>query len=246
MASITFGGVGLSTYNLTILKLPLAFQVMADSYQLYDKAYASQGKAQAKALEMDAIITGNTAGDLKDNYDAIIAVLNTRDDASLVFDRFLDRYWTARFEQINGNFRNLSWTGTIRFIVYDPMAFDVGEEDTDYPVNADPKTIPEVTGGTALISPVYTLTAGENLVGVTILVENVTRDEELSWVGDLALGEELMIDTEHWLVEKEGVASMATVTGQFPLLNPNVSNSIKITGFSNTGSLNIKYRNRYA
>jgi len=106
-------------------------------------------------------------------------------------------------------------------------------------------TVVETTGSTASIEPVYTLTAGENLVAVTIKLANVTTDEELQWTGSLANGEVLEIDVPNWIVNKEGAASMATVTGQFPRLAPGAANTLTVTGFSTTGTLNITYRNRF-
>ena len=127
----------------------------------------------------------------------------------------------------------------------DPMAYDNNEEDNNYDINADPKTITETTGGTGRIEPVYTLTAGEALTDVTITLENLNTEEALIWEGSLADTEVLVIDTVRWIVEKEGVASMVNMSGQFPRLVANQANSIKVTGFSTTGSLNIKYRDRY-
>ena len=83
------------------------------------------------------------------------------------------------------------------------------------------------------------------LADVTIKVECVEAGEELQWTGSLANTEVLVIDVPGWRVRKEGTASMATVTGQFPRLLPASDNQIKVTGFSTTGTLNITYRARY-
>ena len=102
----------------------------------------------------------------------------------------------------------------------------------------------EAVGGTGLVNPVYTLVAGETLSAITLKVENVTTDEELQWTGSLVDTDEIEIDVENWIVKKNSVADMATVTGQFPRLTPG-NNSIKVTAFSTTGTMNIKYRDTY-
>jgi len=133
----------------------------------------------------------------------------------------------------------------LSFICPDPLGYSSSETSSDHNINADPKTVTETTGGTAYIEPVYTLTAGEALNDVTIKVENTDTGEELQWQGSLANGEKLEIDVGLWIVKKEGVASMADMSGKFPRLLPGFANSIKVTGFGSLGSLNIKYRNTY-
>jgi phage-related protein len=98
-------------------------------------------------------------------------------------------------------------------------------------------------GGTAITLPVWTLTAGETLSDVTIKLENVTTGEELQWTGSLVDEDELEIDCKYWTVKKNGTADM-NITGEFPRLAVG-ANSIKVTGLSTTGTLNITYRDAY-
>lgn len=166
----------------------------------------------------------------------------------LILDLPSDRYYMAKVaRKIEYEFIGSKLAlSTIVFICPDPLGYSTTLTESNHPLTGtDPKTVNESVGGTGYIEPVYTLTAGEVLTDVTIKVENIEGDEELQWIGSVGNGKKLEIDVANWMVKNDGVASMATVTGRFPRLKPNATNSIKVTGFSNTGSLNIKYRDTY-
>ena len=114
----------------------------------------------------------------------------------------------------------------------------------EYNIDADPKTVQPTVLGTSRVEPVYTLTAGELLTDITLKVENTGTAMELVWEGTILDGKDLEIDVANWHVTNNAMASMATVSGEFPYLNLGV-NSIKVTGFSTTGSVDIVYRKRY-
>jgi len=54
------------------------------------------------------------------------------------------------------------------------------------------------------------------LTAVTIKVENVTTDEELQFIGTVANGKALVINTATWVVTNDGTEDMADVTGKSP------------------------------
>jgi len=191
-------------------------------------------------------VTALTSAALITDMDAIKLALNSREDEELSLDIYSDRYWLARFNAMFGNFSSpLSWDGTVRFICHDPMAYGNSAIDTAHTLDVeDPKTVVETTGGTGMIKPVYTLTAGEAIGEGDIKIENTDTEEELIWTGAVGNGNDLVIDAEHWLVTNNAVADM-TVSGQFPRLLPGQANDIKVTGFGILGSMKIAYRNRY-
>lgn len=241
---LSFNGIDLNDYNLIVVNRNLPVNQRADYTQLKDRAYAGGSKLSPKMITLDVKITGDDTSDLESNIDSIRATLNSQVDGDLILDALPDRYWTARFESLEGQFNGPRlWEGQLVFMCYDPLAFAVSGEDDNYSVDDDPKTIVVAVAGTGFALPVFTLTAGEGLTDVEITVENLTTDEALTWSGSMGNGEVLEIDTDAWTVKLEGTDDMA-ISGQFPRLQPG-NNSIRITGFSNTGSLNIKYRARY-
>jgi predicted phage tail component-like protein len=212
--------------------------------QLQDYALIGGYKRNALGLKIKVVIQGTNAADVISNLDNVKKTLVSEEEKELILDSISTRYWNARLESLDGDFvANTAWQGTITFLCPDPLAYSTTETSSDFNIDADPKTITETVGGTAITLPVWTLTAGETLTDVTIKLENVTTGEELQWTGSLVDEDELEIDSQYWTVKKNGTVVM-NITGEFPRLKPG-ANSIKITGFSTTGTLNVKYRNRY-
>lgn len=245
--SLSFNSGDLSTYGLKVLNFDIpSFSQQNESQLIQDISYGFTPKRPAKIITVEVGITGADRSTLDGYLDSIKRILATETAQELAIDAVSGRYWLARLENILGLYNGPDyWGGSITFRCNDPMAYDNSETSSDHNIDADPDTVVEAVGGTGIVLPVYTLAAGEDLTDVTIKVENLTTDEELQWTGSLSNGEELEIDVAQWIVNKEGSASMATVTGQFPRLAPNINNSIKVTGFSTTGTLNITYRKRY-
>ncbi len=246
--SLTYNGTDLSTYGLIVLVYSPIFgmNMDADLIQLPDHALASKSTRTPKAITLDVIITGADRATLLSYIDSIKGALNEDEACSLVLDEKSDRYWTARMIKLEGRFVSpTSFEGQLLFSADDPAAYAVSNTSSDFNINSDPDTVEEAVGGNTYVYPVYTLTAGENLTDVTIKLENLDTDEELQWTGSLANGEVLVVNTNSWLVTKEGTANMSSVTGQFPRLKGDMTNRIKVTAFSTTGTLNIAYRDKY-
>jgi phage-related protein len=246
--SLKYNGIDLSAYGLTIMEsgAALAALLSAELSQGQDRAYASNLIAPPKSLPLDVIIEAVDQATLISYLDSIKRICAQREPKQLILDIMDDRYWTARFEHLTGQYLSpCVFRGELLFSADDPLAYDVSETSSDFNVDADPKTVTETVGGTGYVKPLFTLTAGEELSDITLLVENTDTGEELQWEGSLSNGEVLTIDSARCIVEKEGVADMATVSGQFPRLLPGENNHIKITGFGSLGSLNITYRNAY-
>jgi len=242
--SLSFDDTDLGQYGLSIVsrEVPLSFQ--SESIQLQDKAYANDSLAIPKVIALNVNILGTTIATLKTNLDSIKEVLNTRVNAELILDSLSDRYWMARFESLTGQIKGSLFSGSLVFMSYDPFAFNTSETLHEYNIDADPKTVQPTVLGTSRVEPVYTLTAGELLTDITLKVENTGTAMELVWEGTILDGKDLEIDVANWHVTNNAVASMSTVSGEFPYLNLGV-NSIKVTGFSTTGSIDIVYRKRY-
>jgi hypothetical protein len=246
--SLEYNGIDLSTYGLTVLASSpiLATFLKAETVQLPDLSLATQSISPPKPIELDILVHASSLAQLQGYLDAIKLIVAQKEAKQLILDVQDDRYWMARFQHLRGQIISpIAYRGELAFVADDPLAYKTNETSSDHNIDADPDTVVETVGGTAYIKPIYTLTAGENLTDITLKVENTDTDEELQWEGSLANTEELEIDVDLWIVKKEGVADMATVSGQVPRLVPASDNHIKVTDFSNTGTLNIKYRDAY-
>jgi len=246
-----YNSVDLSTYGLKArLKSPASFMppIRSSMIEVGDRAYDFQAFTGPRSIELDAYVTGTSEANLISNLDNISLILNPLNGLkALVLDFPDDRYYNAKISN------SIEWEithhklaqATIVFICPDPKGYANTATSSNFNIDADPDTVQEVVGGTTWVLPTFTLTAGEALNAVTILIENTDTAEELSWVGSLANGEVLVINSETFYVTKQGAASMATVTGVFPRLKAGITNDIKVTGFSTTGTLNISYRASY-
>jgi predicted phage tail component-like protein len=246
--SINYNGTDLSTYGLTLKSEMDALAVALDynSVQLPDRSYVSRPQLPPKSLNFEVVVKATTSVLLQTYLDAIRRICAQLTDKPLILDVISDRFWEARFTGMSGQRIAPSvWEGTLSFVADDPLSYSTTQTSSDFSIDADPKTITESVGGTFRAKPLYTLTAGEALNDITLLVKNVTLDEELSWEGSLSNGERLTIDVPYWIVKVEGTADMADVSGEFPGLVAGQTNYITITGFGSAGSLNIQYRDTY-
>jgi len=245
--SLSFGGTDLSQYGLTITKRGVPLEFTAESVQLQYKAYANSSLIIPKVIVLDIAVTGSTLAELKTNLDSIKQVLGNRDDAKLILDSLTDRYWWARFRSLAGAISGLVFVGSLSFIAYDSLAYDVAEITHTYDAGdflADPQTHILTVGGTTRTEPLYTLTAGEALADITFKLENLDTDMELQWKGSLANTDTLKVNVATWAVLKNDVVGMADVSGAFPYLIPG-TNNIKITDFGTSSALTVIYRKRY-
>lgn len=246
-----YDGTDLSDYGLTVKKSSLSSfmpHIKSNYIEVGDKAYDFRAYLSPRIINLDVVVTGTGEANLISNLDNISKLLNPIEGVKhLTLDFPDDRFYKAKINS------PIDWEivthklarAELGFVCPDPLGYDNSETESNHNINADPKTVTETTEGTAYIEPVYTLTAGEALNDVTVKVENLDTEEELQWQGSLAITEELEIDVALWIVKKEGVADMADVSGQFPRLLPGLNNSIKVTGFSTTGSMKIVYRDTY-
>lgn len=242
--SFSFNGTDLSAYGLIVTSKSLPVNKLSTYTQLIDRSYGYDSIVPPKTISLNVSVTGASKAILEGYLDSIGLVLNETTDKQLILDSMTDRYWMARPDSMAGNFRSPTlWEGTADFTCHDPFAYDITEDDDDYNIDADPKTLFITGGGTAIIYPVYTLTSGAIINPATIKTENTYTLQDLTWTGVLGVADELEIDTEHWTVKLNNVEDM-DISGQFPLLLPS-SNAIKVTGFGVLGSLNITYRKRY-
>jgi len=242
--SFTYRGYDMSAYGLIVKSREIPMQHDIDALNLHYRAFATDSKIIPKTISLSVAVTAATVVTLKTNLDTIKRILNTQTDETLILDSLTDRYWKARFKNLSGVFKVLTFDGNVEFLCLDPYAYGTSLISNDYDDAAEPATINETPGGTALIEPIFTLTSSVDDGAADIKVNNTTLGMEIEWTGAITIGAKLEIDSSLWHVSLDGVASMATVSGQWPVLSPGVVNIIEVYGF--TGNVNILYRNKYA
>ena len=241
--SLTFNGHDLSDYGLIVKSRNMPVDFQADGVLVEDISYAGNSKVPPKNISLEITVTASSPTVLKSNMDTIMLILNQQESQQLILDTLTDRYWIARFKSLNGTYRGIAFNGTLEFTCFDPFAYAVSESTDVTAIAADPDNAVIDAGGTALIRPVYTIVSDANDGTATIVLHSDNTDEEIEWSGALIIGTEIEIDCANWVVYKDDVEDMATVSGQFPTLVQDTTNLILTSGF--TGSLTVTWRNRF-
>lgn len=247
MNTITFNDVALSDYGLSVVssELDLISQLVG-TVILPTRAYPWEAEREARAIDVKFTVIADTAAQLQTYLDNIKKTLVTTTAKQLKFSIRSDRYYKAVLGRFDGKLiAKALFEGWLRFICADQNAYSTSEDTNSHDITSDPKTIIEAVGGTASVYPVYKLTAGDTLTGITIKLKNDNTGDEIEWTGSLAIGGYLEIDCAHWVIRKNDVVDMATKTGEFPYLEGGVDNSITVTAFGTNGTLLITYRDRY-
>jgi predicted phage tail component-like protein len=249
--SLSFGGTALSTYGLYVTSddAYISSQLIETS-QLQDKAFASSPKKEARTITLDVCVKGSSLSDLISNIDSLKRVLMLGVTAEeLILDILPSRYFNALCSGFAPKIdTTTTMSGTLSFLCADPRAYAVTPTSSDFNIDADPKTITETPGGSAYIQPVWTLTAGETLTDAEIILKNETTDETFTITLSMVDEDVLVINSQTFEVELNGVNVIADMADAavFPRLSPGIANTITVTGFSTTGTLNISYRDTYA
>ena len=250
--SLKYNNIDLSTYGLYIAmsEASLATLLSSDIMQLQDGAYAPASRAPAKPLTFEIVVTATTSALLFSYLGDIKRICAQKTAGQLILGIQTDRYYTARFESLTGRrVSPLVFEGELRFVADDPLAYDINETTSGpHAITGGDVTFDIPVLGTAYVKPVYTLTSGDALTGITLLVENTDTGEEFSWgPGNVEDGHDFVINVGTMHVTNNAISAMSLVTGQFPRLIPGITNHIKVSDFFDTldGELNIVYRVAY-
>jgi predicted phage tail component-like protein len=242
--SLSFNGIDLSVYGLIVKTRGTPVEFTADSVLVHNISYAGDSKVPPKNISLEVAVLGSTVTELKSFMDSIMLILNQPTDEQLILDTQTDRYWLARFKTLTGGYRGLKFEGALDFTCHDPFAYAVApSSDATAIANVVADNAVVDTGGNALIRPVYTILSDAIRVGTNVILHSDNTDEEIEWIGNLAVGTVLVFNTALWVVTKNGVEDMATVDGQFPTLVQGGINLILTAGF--TGTLTVTWRDRF-
>lgn len=252
--SFSFNGINLGDYGVTLLSSDIdSMSHKFDTFQLEDKGISGYSVFQPLPFSFEVLIEPIRMlifpplyfQDVRWTLTFIREILNQRENCQLIFDNIPERFWLARFQQLSGKLiAPTVFKGTIDFVCPNPRSFAVDETISAHSIDTNPKIMYETVGGSAYTEPVYLLAAGENIPSAVVTLFNATTNESIQWSGSLAIGDELEIDVAHWVVKKNDIESMATVDGKFPRLVPGI-NTLQVSGFGITGTLQITYRNAY-
>lgn len=253
--SLSFGGVDLSAYGLTVRNGPLSLMASTDLALITipnsDRAVASEPYYQPRTISLDCVVVGSSFADLKSKLDSIAKALGSRELASLALDSMPDRYWMVwrRGEAsvtITGSVASLG----LEFVAPEPFAFKSGAASTGSMTWPDAGELSLLVGGSARTWPVLEFVAAAPTSAV--IVEHSDLDRRIGWTGTLATGSRLRFDCDAWQVwyapddGGDWALSMAGVSGEFFYLlgGGEVVNTIRLLA-PGSGTLTATWRERY-
>lgn len=247
-ASISFNSTDLETYGLHCGYPDLGWQQEVNVEQLAKGGHAYNTEWPSKEITVVCDVSAANITALFTALQNINNILKSDSECALSFDILSGLYWMARCTGfVPSKLSPVNAVCLATFLATKPFAYSTTETNSTHNIDANPDTITEAAGGNWEASPVYTLTAGETLSGATIVVNNTTTGESVTWDGSMVNSDELEIDVANEVVKLNGTVSMSGMDKDsvFPRLAPGVNNSITVSGFGTLGSMDIDYRNRY-
>lgn len=194
------------------------------------------GSMKDRNLEVEFSTSTKTLPELRQLARQIAAWLYSTRTAALIFDDEPDLYYMAKV----ANQLDLEQTVAMgRFSVQfrcEPLAYSIAADTWEQAATAG-ATYTINNGGTYEALPVITITAGTQITGFVLTVE----DKTLTYTGTLTAGQSLIIDCSKYQATKAGVNAMGDVSGDFPVLYTG-ENELTI---NKACSLKIDYRKRW-
>ncbi|MDD5092770.1 MAG: phage tail family protein [Dehalococcoidia bacterium] len=212
-------------------------------------AYDTLPEYAPRCFNLRCWVKANSYAELLEALQGIAQTLDSRSGLkSLLFDKQNDRYWLARYQaDMKVSPGAVIAEFELGMICPDPFAYSwVASEDVQ-DIVSDPQTIMVVVGGDMDASPVIELTAIEDKADAVVSIQNRTFgiESELQWIGGLAEGDILKIDSERMTVYLNDLPSMAGVTAsEFPVLKGNAINYLTVSGFP-SGTIRSTWSNRW-
>lgn len=240
MYGMKFKNVHSNTFGLIMLsKNRVMLPEMTDEYVDIpgrDGSIHFPGSFKDRPPEVEFSTTTKTLPELRQLARQVAAWLHSKRHEVLVFDDEPDVYYMAKV----ANQLDLEQTVAMgRFSVQfncEPLAYSIAADTWEQAVTAGASyTI--TNAGTYSALPVITITAGSQITGLVLTVE----DKTLTYTGTLTAGQSLIIDCGKYQATKAGVNAMGDVSGDFPVLYAG-DNELTI---NKACSLKIEFRKRW-
>jgi hypothetical protein len=134
----------------------------------------------------------------------------------------------------------------------DGCSFATSATTENLTIDESPESTTFTAGGTEYAQPVYTITQNAAGGAVTVVLNNTTTNESITWAGTFESTDELKIDTARKVVELSTDAGSSysnamdgkSAGGVFPRLSPGVSNTLTVTGLTDASMATV-YTARY-
>jgi len=133
--SLTYNGTAMNVYGLIVNSHRLSLDRIYDSIQTQDRAWAGKGQAAPVVITLQVTIVGTSREQILDRFSTLRGLFDQEEEEELKLDRYIDRYWMAKFDSFIGDFTKKNiWEGTLIFTCHDGKAY------ANAPISGAPQT----------------------------------------------------------------------------------------------------------
>lgn len=206
------------------------------------------GKLENRVITVNGKVVATTANplDLRTTFDDLKKRLQAGKQYLTLFDdrRILAQFSDLQYQYLPGSALATA-AFTIEFISEEPFWEDVSASQNQRVISASPTTYTVSPTGSGFTKPKITIEANQGVAVTTAVLENLTNGSKITFTGNIAIGNSLVIDVEAGTWLNNGVDAIASLQGDLTtfLLDAG-SNSLKYTG--SLCRITLDYRNRHA
>ncbi len=206
----------------------------------------------SKSLKVKGKVVSNDQSVTRSNWDILNRILlSFRDKADgnqeardlyLFDDRFLRGHLQDSEPEFMAAIKvyNFDW----RFLVPEPFFQATNKIRVAQSLASSPVTFTVTPNGNVFSRPIIKITAGGSAI-TSLTIENLTTGQVMSYIGTIASGQSLVIDTEALTVLNNGTDDIANITGDTELVLLPGENQIKITSAATGGTARIDWFDRW-
>ena len=207
-------------------------------------------RIDSKSLNVQGMIIGTTPTTKRTAFDTIMKELNsfrTKPDGDIEMKNLYfydDRYYKCFVESADPTEKAAARISDIRmrFKIPEPFLWAVNKTRVNAALSGT-TSFTVTNGGTAVSRPVITVTNDSSNI-TSVIIENLTTGQKVSYAGTLVTGNDLVIDTDALTVENNGTGDLANVTNEIGIVLWPGANEFKITGVV-AGDVDVDWFDRW-
>lgn len=206
-----------------------------------DGDFIDDDKLEPIRIALKGDLIGTDAPTVRTNLDALIEKFTQGEKELYLFD---DRKIKVRKRSFKYFYERpiVMAKFNIDFIAGVPFWVSVSKYRNKQVISASPTTYSITPGGNAYSKPKITIDADQGVDVTSVVLENLTSGEKLSYSATISSGNSLVIDCDKFTVENNSVDDIGNFSGDFLKLLGR-ENKIKYTGANCT--IKVEYSDRW-
>ncbi len=207
-------------------------------------------RIDSKTLNVEGMVVGATPTAKRTAQDAVLKELNsfrTQPNGDIELKNLYfydDRYYKCYVESADPTEKAAARIADIkmRFKVPEPFMWAVNKTRVNESLSGT-TSFTVTNGGTAITHPIITVTNDSSNI-TSLVIENLTTGQKVSYSGTLVTGDDLVIDTDKLTVENDGTGDIGNVTNEIGIVLWPGDNEFKITGIA-SGDVDVDFFDRW-